>query len=182
MMFFFSALQWMVSGCPGWTGQTVPVAVVECRFDTEVASLLATEAETVLSSLDHPIWQWKSVRAVCELKLNWSKNHWFGIRNHFRLLKTPKKTPKNPKIQKITNLNNLLFLPCSTAEPCPDDGCANTSCPTGLVTHNCAPCPVSCAHITSVTTCDSTAPCFSGQSGGIFNILCSMIKWLFLDI
>ncbi|KAF0028339.1 hypothetical protein F2P81_019426 [Scophthalmus maximus] len=47
-------------------------------------------------------------------------------------------------------------------EPCPDDGCANTSCPTGLVTHNCAPCPVSCAHITSVTTCDSTAPCFSG--------------------
>ncbi|AWP20966.1 putative SCO-spondin-like [Scophthalmus maximus] len=47
-------------------------------------------------------------------------------------------------------------------KPCPDDGCANTSCPTGLVTHNCAPCPVSCAHITSVTTCDSTAPCFSG--------------------
>uniref|UniRef100_A0A8D2ZR28 SCO-spondin n=1 Tax=Scophthalmus maximus TaxID=52904 RepID=A0A8D2ZR28_SCOMX len=53
-------------------------------------------------------------------------------------------------------------LPGPSNLPCPDDGCANTSCPTGLVTHNCAPCPVSCAHITSVTTCDSTAPCFSG--------------------
>uniref|UniRef100_A0A3B4TCW3 SCO-spondin n=1 Tax=Seriola dumerili TaxID=41447 RepID=A0A3B4TCW3_SERDU len=47
-------------------------------------------------------------------------------------------------------------------KPCPDDGCANTSCPTGLVRHSCAPCPVSCAHISSGTTCDPTAPCFSG--------------------
>uniref|UniRef100_A0A8C9YIB5 SCO-spondin n=1 Tax=Sander lucioperca TaxID=283035 RepID=A0A8C9YIB5_SANLU len=45
---------------------------------------------------------------------------------------------------------------------CPDDGCANTSCPTGLVRHSCAPCPVSCAHISSGTTCDSIAPCSSG--------------------
>ncbi|KAA8580475.1 hypothetical protein FQN60_013433 [Etheostoma spectabile] len=48
---------------------------------------------------------------------------------------------------------------------CPDDGCANTSCPTGLVRHNCAPCPVSCAHISSGTTCDSIAPCSSVDCG-----------------
>ncbi|XP_010767368.1 SCO-spondin, partial [Notothenia coriiceps] len=47
-------------------------------------------------------------------------------------------------------------------KPCPDDGCANTSCPTGLVRHSCAPCPVSCAHISSGTTCDSIAPCSPG--------------------
>uniref|UniRef100_A0A665VKH1 SCO-spondin n=1 Tax=Echeneis naucrates TaxID=173247 RepID=A0A665VKH1_ECHNA len=46
--------------------------------------------------------------------------------------------------------------------PCPDDECANTSCPTGLVRHSCSPCPVSCAHIRSGTTCDPTVPCFSG--------------------
>uniref|UniRef100_A0A3Q3NA32 SCO-spondin n=1 Tax=Mastacembelus armatus TaxID=205130 RepID=A0A3Q3NA32_9TELE len=46
--------------------------------------------------------------------------------------------------------------------PCPSEGCVNTSCPTGLVRHNCAPCPLSCAHIRSGTTCDPTAPCFSG--------------------
>uniref|UniRef100_A0A3Q3F4P0 SCO-spondin n=1 Tax=Labrus bergylta TaxID=56723 RepID=A0A3Q3F4P0_9LABR len=47
-------------------------------------------------------------------------------------------------------------------KPCPDDGCDNTSCPAGLVRYSCAPCPVSCAHISSGTTCDSTAPCSSG--------------------
>ncbi|KAI4806605.1 hypothetical protein KUCAC02_017423, partial [Chaenocephalus aceratus] len=47
-------------------------------------------------------------------------------------------------------------------KPCPDDGCANTSCPTGLVRHSCAPCPVSCAHISSGATCDSIAPCSPG--------------------
>uniref|UniRef100_A0A3P8RX36 SCO-spondin n=1 Tax=Amphiprion percula TaxID=161767 RepID=A0A3P8RX36_AMPPE len=47
-------------------------------------------------------------------------------------------------------------------KPCPDDGCANSSCPTGLVRLSCAPCPLSCAHISSGTTCDPTAPCFSG--------------------
>ncbi|KAI3355049.1 hypothetical protein L3Q82_017927, partial [Scortum barcoo] len=46
--------------------------------------------------------------------------------------------------------------------PCPDDGCANTSCPTGLIRHSCAPCPLSCAHISSGTTCDPTAPCSPG--------------------
>ncbi|XP_061877506.1 SCO-spondin isoform X2 [Entelurus aequoreus] len=47
-------------------------------------------------------------------------------------------------------------------KPCPEDGCSNTSCPAGLVRHKCAPCPLSCAHISSGTTCDSKAPCFSG--------------------
>nr|XP_040023734.1 SCO-spondin [Gasterosteus aculeatus aculeatus] len=47
-------------------------------------------------------------------------------------------------------------------KPCPDDGCANTTCPTGLVRHSCAPCPVSCAHISSGTSCDAKAPCYSG--------------------
>ncbi|XP_061661944.1 SCO-spondin-like [Syngnathoides biaculeatus] len=46
--------------------------------------------------------------------------------------------------------------------PCPEDGCPNTSCPAGLVRHNCSPCPESCAHISSRTTCDPKAPCFSG--------------------
>ncbi len=49
-----SPLQWMVSGCRGWAGRTVPVVVAECRSDTEAASLLATEAETAPSSLDRP--------------------------------------------------------------------------------------------------------------------------------
>uniref|UniRef100_A0A3B4XYZ2 SCO-spondin n=1 Tax=Seriola lalandi dorsalis TaxID=1841481 RepID=A0A3B4XYZ2_SERLL len=49
-----------------------------------------------------------------------------------------------------------------SSNPCPGDGCANTSCPAGLVRHSCAPCPVSCAHISSGTTCDPTAQCFSG--------------------
>uniref|UniRef100_A0A3Q2QHI6 SCO-spondin n=1 Tax=Fundulus heteroclitus TaxID=8078 RepID=A0A3Q2QHI6_FUNHE len=47
-------------------------------------------------------------------------------------------------------------------KPCPDDGCANTSCPPGLVRQSCAPCPVSCGHISSGTTCDPATPCFSG--------------------
>ncbi|XP_072234960.1 SCO-spondin [Leuresthes tenuis] len=47
-------------------------------------------------------------------------------------------------------------------KPCPNDGCFNASCPRGLVRHSCAPCPVSCSHISSGTTCDPTAPCFSG--------------------
>ncbi|XP_019729256.1 SCO-spondin-like [Hippocampus comes] len=46
--------------------------------------------------------------------------------------------------------------------PCSEDACSSSSCPTGLVRHNCSPCPVSCAHISSGTTCDPTAPCFSG--------------------
>ncbi|XP_039903038.1 SCO-spondin-like [Simochromis diagramma] len=47
-------------------------------------------------------------------------------------------------------------------KPCLNDGCDNTSCPTGLVRHSCAPCPLSCAHISSESTCDPSAPCFSG--------------------
>lgn len=58
------------------------------------------------------------------------------------------------------------FLKYPSLEPCPDDGCANTTCPTGLVRHSCAPCPVSCAHISSGTSCDAKAPCYSGQSTG----------------
>ncbi|KAI4898140.1 hypothetical protein NFI96_015403, partial [Prochilodus magdalenae] len=58
-------------------------------------------------------------------------------------------------------------LPGETAltteiKPCPQDGCANASCPAGLVTHSCAPCPKTCAHISSGTSCDSSAPCFTG--------------------
>ncbi|XP_029005418.1 SCO-spondin [Betta splendens] len=58
-----------------------------------------------------------------------------------------------------------LLGPSSSAmeiTPCPNDGCANSSCPSGLVRHSCAPCPVSCAHISSGTFCDPKAPCFSG--------------------
>lgn len=76
--------------------------------------------------------------------------------------------------------SKCFLLPCPTLEPCPDDGCVNTSCPTGLVRHSCAPCPMSCAHISSGTSCDPTAPCSSGQSGGIWTILCSKINCCFL--
>ncbi|KAM7370189.1 hypothetical protein PAMP_011460 [Pampus punctatissimus] len=58
----------------------------------------------------------------------------------------------------LTGSSNLTM----EIKPCPDDGCANTSCPKGLVRHSCAPCPMSCAHISSGMTCDPTAPCFSG--------------------
>uniref|UniRef100_A0A8K9UVC9 SCO-spondin n=1 Tax=Oncorhynchus mykiss TaxID=8022 RepID=A0A8K9UVC9_ONCMY len=47
-------------------------------------------------------------------------------------------------------------------KPCPQDGCANITCPSGLVRLSCAPCPVSCAHISSGSVCDPTVPCFSG--------------------
>ncbi|KAG1934321.1 SCO-spondin [Pimephales promelas] len=47
-------------------------------------------------------------------------------------------------------------------EPCPQDGCANASCPAGLVTHTCAPCPLTCAHVSGATTCDPNADCFTG--------------------
>ncbi|KAF3703311.1 SCO-spondin Precursor [Channa argus] len=47
-------------------------------------------------------------------------------------------------------------------KPCPNEGCANDSCPIGLVRHSCAPCPLSCAHISSGTACDPTSTCFSG--------------------
>ncbi|KAG7281602.1 hypothetical protein CRUP_033712, partial [Coryphaenoides rupestris] len=32
----------------------------------------------------------------------------------------------------------------------------------GLVRHSCAPCPISCGHISSGTTCNPDGPCFSG--------------------
>nr|XP_054607227.1 SCO-spondin-like [Nothobranchius furzeri] len=48
------------------------------------------------------------------------------------------------------------------SKPCPNDSCTNTSCPAGLVRHDCTPCPIYCAHISSGTTCDPTTPCFSG--------------------
>ncbi|XP_039512123.1 SCO-spondin [Pimephales promelas] len=47
-------------------------------------------------------------------------------------------------------------------KPCPQDGCANVSCPAGLVTHTCAPCPLTCAHVSGATTCDPNADCFTG--------------------
>uniref|UniRef100_A0A3P8NP04 SCO-spondin n=1 Tax=Astatotilapia calliptera TaxID=8154 RepID=A0A3P8NP04_ASTCA len=48
-------------------------------------------------------------------------------------------------------------------KPCLNDGCDNTSCPTGLVRHSCAPCPLSCAHISSESTCDPRCWCPEGQ-------------------
>ncbi|XP_027005082.2 SCO-spondin isoform X2 [Tachysurus fulvidraco] len=47
-------------------------------------------------------------------------------------------------------------------KPCPQDRCANVSCPVGLVSHACAPCPLTCAHISSDTSCDPSAQCFTG--------------------
>ncbi|XP_068160698.1 SCO-spondin [Antennarius striatus] len=48
-------------------------------------------------------------------------------------------------------------------QSCPNDGCVTTSCPSGLVRHSCAPCPVSCAHISSGTACEPPkASCSSG--------------------
>ncbi|XP_072306545.1 SCO-spondin [Eucyclogobius newberryi] len=46
--------------------------------------------------------------------------------------------------------------------PCPGDGCADARCPPDLVKHTCAPCPMSCAHVSSGMSCDPTVPCFSG--------------------
>lgn len=53
-----------------------------------------------------------------------------------------------------------------TSEPCPNiGGCANTSCPPGLVRHNCVPCPMSCGHVSSGTACvPPTGPCSPGDS------------------
>ncbi|GAA6104698.1 SCO-spondin isoform X1, partial [Tachysurus ichikawai] len=47
-------------------------------------------------------------------------------------------------------------------KPCPQDRCANVSCPVGLVSHACAPCPLTCTHISSDTSCDPSAQCFTG--------------------
>ncbi|XP_053349644.1 SCO-spondin [Clarias gariepinus] len=47
-------------------------------------------------------------------------------------------------------------------KPCPQDACANVSCPAGLVSHTCTPCPLTCAHISSDTSCDASAECFTG--------------------
>lgn len=58
--------------------------------------------------------------------------------------------------------HNISSTSCSP-EPCPDDDCTNTSCPPGLVRSRCAPCPFSCAHISSGSTCDPATPCFSGR-------------------
>ncbi|KAI5606502.1 SCO-spondin, partial [Silurus asotus] len=46
--------------------------------------------------------------------------------------------------------------------PCAQDACANVSCPAGLVSHSCAPCPLTCAHIASAASCDPSAECFTG--------------------
>lgn len=72
-------LQSMVSGCHGLTGPTVPAVVVECRSDTEAASLLAMEAETVPSSPDLPTSPWKSVRTAC--KLQFKRNECLTLNN-----------------------------------------------------------------------------------------------------
>lgn len=55
--------QLMVSGCHGRAGPIALPPVEVCRSDTEAASLLATAAEPVLSSQDHPTCPCKSVSA-----------------------------------------------------------------------------------------------------------------------
>uniref|UniRef100_A0A4W4HMF9 SCO-spondin n=1 Tax=Electrophorus electricus TaxID=8005 RepID=A0A4W4HMF9_ELEEL len=50
----------------------------------------------------------------------------------------------------------------SEIKPCPQEVCANISCPAGLVTHTCAPCPKTCVHVSSGTSCDPSAQCFTG--------------------
>ncbi len=52
--------------------------------------------------------------------------------------------------------------------PCPQDDCANVSCPAGLVRHICAPCPLTCAHVSGATTCDHSSRCFSGELSEYF--------------
>ncbi|KAJ8278768.1 hypothetical protein COCON_G00058340 [Conger conger] len=47
-------------------------------------------------------------------------------------------------------------------KPCPQESCANASCPAGLVMRGCARCPLTCAHLGSNTTCDANTTCFSG--------------------
>lgn len=143
----------MVSGCPGWAGPTVPAAVVESRSDIEVASLLSMEAKTVHISLDLPTSAWKLVRAGgCHL--------------------CSKCTIENKQSKQV-----FLYSP----EPCPDDGCVNTSCPTGLVRYSCAPCLVSCAHISTRTTCRlPETPCSPGHSGHSWNMLCCKTNWWWL--
>uniref|UniRef100_A0A8C7QRY5 SCO-spondin n=1 Tax=Oncorhynchus mykiss TaxID=8022 RepID=A0A8C7QRY5_ONCMY len=54
-------------------------------------------------------------------------------------------------------------------KPCPQDGCANITCPSGLVRLSCAPCPVSCAHISSGSVCDPTVPCCWCPEGRVMN-------------
>lgn len=63
----------------------------------------------------------------------------------------------------------------SSPEQCPDVGCANTSCPPGLLRYLCAPCPVSCAHISTGTICSpSPVPCSSGHHNVIRSSKCTV--------
>nr|XP_023660300.1 SCO-spondin [Paramormyrops kingsleyae] len=48
-------------------------------------------------------------------------------------------------------------------KPCPQDKCSNVSCPEGLVRWKCAPCPLTCAHLSNEGSCESQPPgCLSG--------------------
>ncbi|KAJ8374864.1 hypothetical protein SKAU_G00054440 [Synaphobranchus kaupii] len=47
-------------------------------------------------------------------------------------------------------------------KPCPQDSCANASCPGDLIMRSCASCPLTCAHLAGNATCDANATCFSG--------------------
>ncbi|TRY86461.1 hypothetical protein DNTS_025546, partial [Danionella cerebrum] len=46
--------------------------------------------------------------------------------------------------------------------PCPQDSCTVDSCPLGLVTHSCASCPLTCAHVSGASVCDPDMKCFTG--------------------
>ncbi|XP_056307202.1 SCO-spondin-like [Danio aesculapii] len=45
--------------------------------------------------------------------------------------------------------------------PCAQD-CSDVSCPAGLVSHTCASCPLTCAHVSGTATCDPDSKCFAG--------------------
>ncbi|KPP59383.1 SCO-spondin-like, partial [Scleropages formosus] len=47
-------------------------------------------------------------------------------------------------------------------EPCPRDGCANTTCHGELIPRTCVPCPLTCTHLASESACDGNASCFTG--------------------
>lgn len=143
----------MVSGCHGWIGQTVP-AVVESRSGTEAVFLPVMVEETVHSSLDCPISLWKLVRICCSYCL------------------------KNKKLH-LKRKHDCYFFFIFPPEQCPDVGCANTSCPPGLLRYHCAPCPVSCAHINTGTNCTpSPVSCSSGHHNVIRSSKCRTVETL----
>lgn len=64
--------------------------------------------------------------------------------------------------------SGMYLMPPSPppAEPCQLEGCLNTSaCPGELAIRKCAPCPASCAELSSRTRCRKDRPCNPGKDG-----------------